>query len=118
MVIDVHRDALKDNQLRVVTDINGKKAAKIMFVVGTDATGLTHPNWKENLKLAITLQKKLDNKYPGLTRPILISYNRYNQHLTNGAMLVEVGGDGNLMSECLESSKYLAEVIGEVINNK
>lgn len=118
MVIDVHRDALKDNQLRVVTDINGKKAAKIMFVVGSDATGLTHPNWTENLKLAITLQKKLDKKYPGLTRPILISYNRYNQHLANGAMLVEVGGDGNLTSECLESVKYLSEIIGEIVDNK
>lgn len=118
IAIDLHRDALKDNQLRVVTDINGKKAAKIMFVVGTDATGLTHPNWRENLKLAITLQKKLDKKYPGLTRPILISYNRYNQHLANGGMLVEVGGDGNLMSECLESMKYLAETIGEIVDNK
>lgn len=115
MVIDIHRDGLNDKQLRVVTDINGKKAAKVMFVVGTDATGLTHPNWRENLKLAISLQEKLNKKYPGLTRPILISYNRYNQHLKNGAMLIEVGGDGNMMSECLESVKYLAEAIDEVV---
>jgi len=118
MVIDVHRDGLEKEHLRVVTDINGKKAAKIMFVVGTDSTGLSHPNWKENLKLAITLQEKLNRKYPGLTRPILISENRYNQHLSKGAMLIEVGGDGNLISECLESVKYLAEAIGEIVNNK
>lgn len=118
MVIDVHRDGLDKEHLRVVTDINGKKAAKIMFVVGTDSTGLSHPNWKENLKLAITLQEKLNKKYPGLTRPILISENRYNQHLSKGAMLVEVGGDGNLIGECLESVKYLAEAIGEIVNNK
>ncbi|AEV69328.1 stage II sporulation protein P [Acetivibrio clariflavus] len=118
MVIDLHRDGLNKEHLRVVSDINGKKAAKIMFVVGTDSTGLSHPNWKENLKLAITLQEKLNRKYPGLTRPILISENRYNQHLSKGAMLVEVGGDGNLISECLESMKYLAEAIGEIVNNK
>jgi len=116
MAIDIHRDGLRDKQLRVATDINGKKTAKVMFVVGTDATGLTHPNWRENLKLAIALQQKLNKKYPGLTRPILISYNRYNQHLRDGAMLIEVGGDGNLLSESLESVKYLAEVIDEVVN--
>lgn len=118
LVIDLHRDALDKEQLRVVTDVNGKKAAKIMFVVGTDATGLSHPNWRENLKLAITLQEKLNKKYPGLARPILISENRYNQHLSKGSLIIEVGGDGNLMSECLESVKYLAEVIGEIVNNK
>lgn len=118
IVIDLHRDALKSEKLRVVTDINGKKTAKIMFVMGTNASGLEHPNWKENMKLAITLQQKLNEKYPGLTRPIFVSPNRFNQHLTNGAMIVEIGGDGNIMSECLESAKYLAEVINEVINNK
>lgn len=118
MVIDLHRDGLDKEQLRLVTDINGKKAAKIMFVVGTDATGLSHPNWRENLKLVITLQEKLNKKYPGLARPILISENRYNQHLSKGAILIEVGGDGNLMSECLESARCLAEVIGEIVNNK
>jgi len=42
-----------------------------MFVVGTDGTGLEHPNWRENLKLAIKLQQKLNEKYPGITRPII-----------------------------------------------
>jgi len=63
-----------------------------MFVVGTDGTGLEHPNWRENLKLAIKLQQKLNEKYPGITRPIYISRNRYNQHLTNGSLIVEIGG--------------------------
>ncbi|WP_010247878.1 stage II sporulation protein P [Acetivibrio cellulolyticus] len=118
MVIDLHRDGLKNKKLRVATEVNGKKAAKVMFVMGTNATGLNHPNWKQNLKLAITLQQKLNEKYPGLTRPIFISPNRFNQHLANGSMIIEVGGDGNTMSECLESMKYVAEVINEVVNNK
>lgn len=115
IVIDIHRDGVDGDRLRTVTEINGKKAAKMMFVVGTNATGLNHPEWKENLKLAITLQNILDKKYPGITRPIYISENRYNQHLTNGTLIVEIGGDGNLISECLESTKYLAEVINEVL---
>lgn len=116
IVIDIHRDGIKDNKLRTVTEIDGKKVAKMMFVVGTNATGLNHPEWKENLKLAITFQNMLDKRYPGITRPIYISENRYNQHLTNGTLIVEIGGDGNLISECLESTKYLAEVIDEVLN--
>mgnify|MGYP000844161231 CR=1 FL=1 len=118
IVLDIHRDGIEQKKLRVATQINNKSVARIMFVVGTDATGLEHPNWRENLKLAITLQQKLNEKYPGITRPIYISYNRYNQHLTPGSLIVEVGGDGNTIDECLESTKYLAEVINEVINNK
>jgi len=68
--------------------------------------------------LAIKLQQKLNEKYPGITRPIYISRNRYNQHLTNGSLIVEIGGDGNTINECLESTKYLAEVLNDVINNK
>lgn len=118
IVIDLHRDALNEKKLRTVTEINSKKTAKVMFVMGTNATGLKHPNWKENMKLAITLQQKLNGKYPGLARPIFISPNRFNQHLAKGAIIIEVGGDGNTMGESLESSKYLAEVISEVVNNK
>jgi len=116
IVLDIHRDGLGEGKLRVATKINNKDAAKIMFVVGTDGTGLEHPNWRENLKLAIKLQQKLNEKYPGITRPIYISRNRYNQHLTNGSLIVEIGG--NTINECLESTKYLAEVLNDVINNK
>ncbi|MFZ5989796.1 MAG: stage II sporulation protein P, partial [Bacillota bacterium] len=77
IVLDIHRDGIKDGKLRVVSKVNNKDAAKIMFVVGTDTTGLKHPNWRENLKLAIKLQQKLNEKYPGLARPIYISHNRY-----------------------------------------
>ncbi|HPD01290.1 MAG TPA: stage II sporulation protein P, partial [Acetivibrio sp.] len=108
IVLDIHRDGIGQKKLRVATKINNKSVAGIMFVVGTDTTGLEHPNWRENLKFAITLQQKLNEKYPGITRPIYISYNRYNQHLTPGALIVEIGGDGNTIDECLESAKYLA----------
>ncbi|TYQ12903.1 UNVERIFIED_CONTAM: stage II sporulation protein P [Acetivibrio alkalicellulosi] len=116
IVLDIHRDGIHNDKLRVVNEINGKQAAKIMFVVGTDDSGLIHPEWRENLKFAIKLQDKLNKRYPGITRPIYLSRHRYNQHLSNGSILVEIGGDGNLLSECLESTKYLAEVINELLN--
>ncbi len=119
VVLDIHRDGLGggDQKLRVVTDIGGKEAARLMFVVGTDGHGLSHPNWRENLKFAIKLQQKLNEKYPGLMKPIYLSSNRYNQHVRDGALIVEVGGDGNTISEALESVKYLAQAINEVLRN-
>jgi len=121
LTFDIHRDAVaKDKpKLRVVTDINGKKTAKIMFVVGTNGTGLEHPNWRENLKLAIKLQENLNSQHPDLTRPIYISNNRYNQHLASGGgLIIEIGADGNTLDEALESVKYLAKAINDVINGK
>lgn len=117
VIFDIHRDGLSRNQpkLRLATQIDGKDVAKIMFVVGTNAKRSDHPNWKENLKLAMKLQENLNRQHPGLARHIYISNNVYNQNLTNGSLIIEIGGDGNLLSECLESVKYLAKAINEVI---
>ncbi len=117
--IDVHRDAVGSEKpkLRMTKEINGKNCAQIMFVVGADGT-LPHPQWEQNLKFVFKLQQKLNEKYPGLAKPVWIVAKRYNQHVSNQSILIEVGGDGNLLSECLESTKYLAEVLNEVINEK
>jgi len=115
MTLDIHRDGYGEGKkLRSVIDIKGKSTAKIMFVVGTNYN-LSHPNWKENLKLALRLQKYLEDNYPGITRPIYISSNRYNEHVTNGSLIVEVGGDGNTIAEATESMKYLSKAIYEVL---
>lgn len=116
MVFDVHRDGLgtKGQKLRVVKKVNGKMAAQLMFVVGTNASGLSHENWRENLKLALKLQERLNAISPGLAKPIYISKNRYNQHVRSGALIIEIGGDGNSTAECLESTKYLAQAINMV----
>lgn len=117
--IDIHRDGLDASKpkLRMVKKINGKDAAQIMFVMGTNDL-LPHSKWEENLKFALKVQQKLNEKYPGLARPVWIVSKRYNQHVSNQAVLIEVGGDGNLLSECIESTKYLAEVLNEVIKGK
>ncbi len=115
LVFDIHRDGLGDGKkLRAVTKVNGKNAAQVMFVVGTNKN-LEHPNWKENLKLALKLQKYLEDNYPGITKPVYISENRYNEHVSNGALIIEVGGDGNTIDESVESMKYVAKAISEVI---
>lgn len=115
ITFDIHRDGYGEgNKLRSVTKINGKNAARLMFVVGSNKN-LEHPNWKENLKLALKLQKYMEENYPGLMREVYISENRYNEHVTKGSLIVEVGGDGNTIDEAEESMKYLAKAVSEVV---
>lgn len=113
ITIDLHRDAKGngDDKLRIPVKVNGKNAAQIMFVLGSN-----HTNWKENLKLALRMQQKANELYPGLAKPIWIADGkRYNQHLRYGSFTVEVGGDGNTLSEAVESARCLAVIIGEVM---
>ncbi len=116
-VIDVHRDALSSNlHFRPTTEINGERAAKLMFVIGTNACGLSHDEWMENLKLALLIQNRANEMYPGLFRDLTLSSSRYNQHVSNGAFIIEVGATGNSLEEARTSMKYLAEVIDSFHN--
>lgn len=92
IVFDVHRDAVgsKSNYAPKVK-IGDEYAAQIMFVMGSDGGGLSHPNWQQNLKFAIKIQEKANEMYPGLCRPIILRNSRYNQNLTNKAGIIEVG---------------------------
>ena len=115
-IIDLHRDAVGSSSAYAPSVLIGEEsAAQLMLVIGTDGGGLDHPNWRENLKLAIKIQKKANELYPGLFRPIILRDSRYNQHVSTGAMIIEVGATGNTMEQCLVSMKYLAKVLSEVI---
>lgn len=111
-VIDIHRDAISSNyNFRPTVEINGESVAKLMFVIGTNSSGLKHDEWMENLKLAIMIQNRAEEMYPGLFRELNLSKSRYNQHVSNGAMIVEVGATGNTLEEAKNSMKYLATVL-------
>ena len=114
LVLDLHRDALQDkngNQIGYTVDVGGEKAAKVMLVVGTDKNGLKHPNWKENLALAVKLHAQMEKIAPGLCRPISFRAQRFNQDLSTGALIVEVGAAGNTRQEALNSLQPLAQSI-------
>ena len=116
LIIDLHRDAVgSGSDYGPTVKINDEVVAQLMIVVGTNAGGLEHPNWRENLKFAVKLQAKGNELYPGLFRPINLSTARYNQNLSKGALIIEVGATANTMEQCLGSMKYLASVIDEVM---
>lgn len=89
-------------------------AAQLMFVIGTNGGGLEHPNWLQNLKTAIKIQQSANKKYPGLFKPIILRNSRYNQHLSNGASIIEVGATGNTLEQCINSMKYLADILSNI----
>ena len=121
-ILDVHRDAIEDsqgNQYKVVSTIDGVgTAAQLTLVVGSDGSGLPHPNWMENLKLAVALQEDLLTSYPTLMRPILLRNSRYNQHATPGSLLVEVGAAGNSPEEAALAGRLFAERMVEVLQSR
>ncbi|SMC55841.1 stage II sporulation protein P [Papillibacter cinnamivorans] len=119
-VFDIHRDALEADDgtvYKVVSTQNGEKVAQVMFVVGTNDSGLEHPKWKENLKLALCLQAALNKEYPTLMRPVSLRTARFNQHATTGSLIVEVGSSGNTLQEALASARLFAACVAEVLKS-
>lgn len=118
-VLDVHRDAVEDadgNEYKVVSAIDAQTtAAQLTLVVGSDGSGLSHPNWIENLRLAVAVQEALLEDYPTLMRPLLLRASRYNQHATTGSLLVEVGAAGNSPEEAAVAARLFAEGLVSVL---
>lgn len=114
LILDIHRDAAEDSsgqQVAKTVSIAGQTAAQLMLVVGTDAGGLTHPNWEENMALAVKLHAQLEKNCPGICRPISFRTQRFNQDLSSGALIVEVGTAGNTRQEALLAAEVLAKGI-------
>ncbi len=111
IVFDIHRDAYQENsRSENWVEIEGQKVANLRFVIA-----IGHEGWEENLNWAIAIQKKADERYPGLFKPLLIYDRTYNQSVTKLATLVEVGNEANTVEEAENSMKYLANLIQEVL---
>ena len=111
IVIDVHRDAIFDknnDKLKPLCEIGGEKAAQVMIVTGTNAGGLPHDSWIENLAFSLKLQQKMNEKYKGLARPINLSKERYNTHTTKASVIFEIGANGNTIEEAVTGARYAA----------
>lgn len=121
VILDIHRDAIQDNsgtKTKPVATINGKKAAQIMIISGCEGDGVTgFPDWKYNLRFAMQLQKKCNDMYPGLTRPLLFDNRRYNMYKSHNSLLVEVGSDANTLDEATYSARLFGKVLSELLEN-
>ena len=111
VVIDIHRDALGTDGViyKTMAEEEGTVASQLMLLVGTDASGLEHPNWRSNLALALYLQEAVGRRHPTLMRPVTLARQRYNQHLTPGSLILEVGSSGNTLQEALAAIRLFAD---------
>lgn len=118
IVLDVHRDAIVDKngeKVKYSTTINGESTAKIMFVVGSNLSGLSHDSWEENMSFAANLQKHTLSLYPDLCRPINFRSQRFNQQLAPGGIIVEVGTNANTLDEAILGARYFAVSLADFI---
>ena len=117
VVIDLHRDALGADGVvyKTMAEEEGTVASQIMLLVGTDDSGLEHPNWRSNLSLALYLQNAIDQAHPTLMRPVSLVRERYNQHLTGGSLILEVGSSGNTLQEALAAIRLFADAAGPAL---
>jgi len=112
MIIDIHRDAARLNgkPLRSVAEVDGFETAQLMFVCGSAYDG-----WKGRLGIAMGIHDRMEQQYPGIMRPVVLRNTRYNQDMSPGSLLVEVGTDGNTLTEALYSARLLADVLADYL---
>jgi stage II sporulation protein P len=112
--IDIHRDAYNRNSWNPShVIINGKRVARIMFVVGMGKGFDDKPEWKKNLDYAEQMTKELNKIHPNLARQVKIKDGRYNQHMSEMCILVEIGHHENSLQEALNATEYLAKAVNQ-----
>ncbi|MCM1299929.1 MAG: stage II sporulation protein P [[Eubacterium] siraeum] len=118
VVLDVHRDGIVERDgtpVAAVTEINGKKAAQVM-IISAASDGYYHvPNYLENFHFACRLQQQMEADNAGITRPVLFEYCQYNQHLTTGSLLLEIGSQGNTLEQALYTGELIGDSIAEAL---
>lgn len=105
VVIDLHRDGVPDDR-HLVTEINGKQTAQILFYNGLSYTVnqgavsyLPNPYIEDNLAFSFQLEYQAAQYYPQFYRGIYLAGLRYNLHLRPRALLLEAGAQTNTVEE-------------------
>ncbi len=119
VALDIHRDAISGEGFAAqpYVEIDGKEAAQIMIISGCDDGTLNMPNYMMNFRFASKLQQQLEGDNEGLTRPILFDYRHYNQDLTTGSLLIEVGSHGNTLEQVQYSGQLIGRSLGTLLND-
>ena len=118
IVLDIHRDALGSEGVvyKTMAEEEGVCASQLMLLVGSDDSGLEHPDWRRNMALALYLQNAAVQSNPTLMRPISLVRERYNQHLSPGSLIIEVGSNGNTLQEALAGVRLFGRAIAPALS--
>ncbi|MBQ1193055.1 MAG: stage II sporulation protein P [Lachnospiraceae bacterium] len=124
VVLDIHRDGLKEGSAKLLTNINGKPTAQIMFFNGISRNNngeigyLYNQYRKENLALSFQMKLKAMELYPDFTRRNYIDAYQYNLHLRPCSMLIEVGAQNNTFEEAKNAMEPLAEILDKILKGE
>lgn len=117
VVLDIHRDGVDENN-HLVTNINGKPTAKIMFFNGISRLSnigeidyLYNPYRTQNLAMSLQLKVLAEEYFEGFTRRNYIQAYQYNLHLRPKSMLIEVGAQTNTFEEVKNAMEPLAALL-------
>ena len=121
VVIDLHRDGVAEGT-HLVTEVNGKPTAKIMYFNGLsrtrangDITYLPNPYIQDNLAFSLQMELASERMFPGFARHIYLRAYRYNLHLLPKSLLIEAGAQTNTVQEMKNAMEVLAETLCQVI---
>lgn len=121
VVIDLHRDGVKED-LHLVTVVNGKQTARLMFFNGLSRTKtngdiayLKNPYIQDNLSFSLQMQLAMEKAYPGLARKIYLKGYRYSLHMMPKSLLIEAGAQTNTVAEIKNAMDLLANTLNEVL---
>lgn len=123
VMIDLHRDSVGKGK-HTYTMIQGRKTALVMFFNGMSRTKsgpiayLNNPNLKGNLAFSLQLKCKAMEYYEGFTKPIYLKGYRYNLHLLQKSLLIELGNENNSVEEAKNAAMPLADVLDKVLSGK
>ena len=101
-------------RVKPVVTLNGEKSAQVMLICGADNGG-NLPNFRQNLRFAAAWEARMEALFPGLTRPVLFDYRYYNQDLTTGSLLIEVGGHANTLDEAKRAGRMAAQALAALL---
>ena len=121
IVLDIHRDGIERDtgeRLAPCCEIDGKSAAQIMIISCAGDENGDVPDHLENFKLACALQEQCESDYPELCRPLLFDYRFYNQDLSTGALLIEIGSQANSIDEVRCTGRLLGGEIASLLVNR
>ena len=123
VVIDLHRDGVPENR-HLVTEINGKPTAQIMFYNGLsytiargNLTYLPNPYIQDNLAFSFQMEYQAAQYYPDFYRGIYLAGYRYNLHLRPRSVLVEAGAQTNTVQEVKNAMEPFADILNRVLQN-
>ena len=118
IILDLHRDAISGSGVRTATvaEIDGRNAAQFMVITGCDDGRFGNmPEYSKNLSLACAIQNSSEKLFPGLARPVLFDYRNYNQHISTGSLLIEIGSHANSLDEAVFTGELLGDIIAAAV---